>query len=92
MKVLVAGAIVFSLSVGIALMVDLSLRNHTKLLEIVTDDEQCTAMVRRLLETTDSNGIDGAVAGMLCLSITRPDQTSLMGYFIYFSTVGNDTI
>ena len=31
-----AGAIVFSLSVGIALVVDISLRNHTKLLEIVT--------------------------------------------------------
>ena len=75
-----AGAIVFSLSVGIALVVDISLRNHTKLLEIVTDDEQCTQLVRHLLETTDSNAVDGAVAGMLCLSITRPDQTSLMGY------------
>jgi len=35
----------FSTAVCIALIIDISLRNHKKFVEIVTDDPQCTELV-----------------------------------------------
>ena len=79
-KVLVACAVVFSVTIAIALVIDLSLRSHTKYIEVVTDDGQCTRLVKDLFKSTKANAIDGAIAGMLCLAVTRPDHVSLARY------------
>ncbi|XP_066929678.1 glutathione hydrolase 7-like [Clytia hemisphaerica] len=86
-KVLIVIAVVFSTIIGLTLIIDISLRKTHKPLQVVTDHPECTSLVRELMDTTDSNAVDGAVAGMFCLAITRPDLTSLAsgGFMIYHS-------
>ena len=59
-KVLVAGAILFTSAVCIALVVDISLRNHKKFVEVVTDDPQCTELVSSFVFFLEDNFLEFA--------------------------------
>lgn len=81
---LVAGAIVFSLAIAIALVTDILLRSsHKKFVEVITDNAKCTEIVNNLLKNTKANAVDAAICGMICLAVVMPDQTSFARYIIY---------
>lgn len=86
-KVLVASVVVFATTVAIALCIDIALRNNLKLIEVVTDNDQCTRLVKGLFKKTEANAVDAAIAGMFCLAVTRPDHASLAsgGFMVYHS-------